>query len=128
MRRRENHYSFFVFFFSGMLLAPGILAAQSTAPLQKPLQHEVAVTLKLIQVYITDKGGKPAMVLGPSDFRVFDNGQAVEITDFEVHTAEEAARPPAAKAEPAPAPAGDSNGQEVLFLFRPRLERPREHR
>ena len=82
-RRRKIFYGIVVFLLSGAFSAPGALPAQSTAPLQKPLQHEVAVTVKLIQVYVTDKAGKPAMDLGPSDFRVFDNGQAVEITEFE---------------------------------------------
>jgi len=59
---------------------------------QKPLQHDVAVTLKLIQVYVTDKNGKPATDLDKSAFRVFDNGQPQAITEFEKHMAP-AARP-----------------------------------
>lgn len=64
-----------------------ILAAQEPARLQKPLQHEVAVTLKLIQVYVTDKNGKPVTNLDKSDFRVFDNGELQKITEFERHMA-----------------------------------------
>ncbi len=68
-----------------------ILPALSPAPQevvvrsQKPLQHEVAVTLKLIQVYVTDKKGKAIQDLQKSDFVVFDNGQLKEITEFEKH-------------------------------------------
>jgi len=50
-----------------------------------PLQHEVTVTLKLLQVYVTDKKGNPVTDLEKEDFQVFDNGQRVQITDFEKH-------------------------------------------
>ena len=60
---------------------------KSPLPLQKPLQHEVAVTLKLIQVYVTDKDGKPAANLDKSAFRIYDNGQLQTITEFERHMA-----------------------------------------
>ncbi|MEW5900420.1 MAG: VWA domain-containing protein [Acidobacteriota bacterium] len=52
---------------------------------QKPLQHEVTVTLKLIQVYVTDRSGKPVLDLEKSDFIVYDNGVLQRITDFEKH-------------------------------------------
>ena len=62
-------------------------ASQEAARPQNPLQHEVAVTLKLIQVYVTDKNGKPVTNLDKSEFRVFDNGQLQTITEFERHMA-----------------------------------------
>ncbi len=68
---------------------------QEVVQLQKTLQHEVSVTLKLIQVYVTDKKGNPVQDLRKSDFVVYDNGQKEEITEFERHIL---ARP-AAKAE-----------------------------
>ena len=74
-------------------------ASQEAIRLQKPLQHEVSVTLKLVQVYVTDKKGKPVQDLQKSDFIVYDNGQRKEITDFEKHILN---RPPV-KAEPQPA-------------------------
>lgn len=52
---------------------------------QKPIRHDVAVSLKLIQVYVTGKDGKPAMALGKADFRIYDNGREQTITDFERH-------------------------------------------
>jgi VWFA-related protein len=60
-------------------------APQEAVQLQKSLQHEVAVTLKLIQVYVTDKIGQPAADLTVVDFVVFDNGEKKKITDFEKH-------------------------------------------
>lgn len=50
-----------------------------------PIQHQVTVTLKLIQVFVTDAAGKPALDLERSDFVVYDNGAPRTITDFERH-------------------------------------------
>jgi len=74
-------------------------ASQEAVQIQKPLQHEVSVTLKLIQVYVTDKKGKPVQDLQKSDFIVYDNGQKKEITEFEKHVL----APPTPKVPPQPA-------------------------
>jgi hypothetical protein len=74
------------------------LASQEAAPLQKPLHHEVSVIWKLVQVYVTDKKGKPVPDLQKSDFVVYDNGQKKEIADFERHILTK----PAGKVEPKP--------------------------
>jgi len=47
-------------------LYPSVLAQ---AP-QEELQHEVTVTLKLIQVFVTDKKGNPVKDLTKEDFIV----------------------------------------------------------
>jgi VWFA-related protein len=60
---------------------PGMQKAQPPTT----LQYEVSVTLKLVQVFITDKQGKPVRDLNPSDFEIYDNGQAKTITAFEKH-------------------------------------------
>jgi len=52
---------------------------------QKPIRVEVNVTLKLIQVAVTDRQGKPVLDLAPTDFEVTDNGKPVAITHFEKH-------------------------------------------
>jgi len=62
-----------------------LLASVQKAEHQKILQHEVTVTLKLVQVYVTDRHGKPVLDLEKSDFIVYDNGVLREITDFERH-------------------------------------------
>jgi len=67
---------------------------------QKPLTHEVAVSLKLIQVYVTDKKGNPVPDLGREDFVLYDGGRPVTITEFERHVL----APPPAKAKPAAEP------------------------
>jgi VWFA-related protein len=78
--------------------SPSSSATQEAVQLQKPIQHEVTVTVKLVQVYVTDKKGKPVQDLQKSDFVVYDNGQKKEITEFEKHIL----APPTSKAPPQP--------------------------
>ena len=52
---------------------------------QETLKHEVKVTLKLVQVYVTDKKGNPVIDLDKEDFELYDKGQKMRITDFERH-------------------------------------------
>jgi len=49
------------------------------------LKHEVKVTLKLVQVYVTDKKGNPVLDLTKDDFVVFDEGEKQTLTEFERH-------------------------------------------
>ncbi|GAH58594.1 unnamed protein product, partial [marine sediment metagenome] len=50
-----------------------------------PLQHEVTVVLKLIQVFVTDKDGNPFTDLKKSDFELYEDGKPRTITDIERH-------------------------------------------
>jgi VWFA-related protein len=54
-------------------------------PAQERLQHEVTVTLKLVQAYVVDPDGNPASDLEISDFILYDNGKRQNITEFEKH-------------------------------------------
>jgi VWFA-related protein len=80
-------------------------------------QHEVAVTLKLIQVYVTTKDGRPVADLEMSDFEVFDNGLPQNLTEFERHFLQL----PKAEAKPQETPASPSNSisrmNRKFFLF-----------
>ncbi len=79
----------------------------------KPLQYEVTVALKLVQVYVTGKDGKPAGGLDAGDFEVFDNGKRVTVTHFEKHFPESV---PEASAVAAPEP-GPRLGRKFFLLF-----------
>ena len=71
-----------------ILLLAAFLPAQSErkTEIQQPLlQHEVAVTIKLVQVFVMDRKGKPVTDLAKDDFSILDNGQPVSITEFEIH-------------------------------------------
>lgn len=63
-------------------------------PQEPPLRHEVSVTLKLVQVFVTDKQGRPMTDLEKTDFEIFDNGQLETITEFERHILAAAGRMP----------------------------------
>jgi VWFA-related protein len=52
---------------------------------QKAFQYEVVVTLKLVQVHVTDREGNPVTDLTKDDFILYDNGKPQTITDFEKH-------------------------------------------
>ena len=64
---------------------PEFASQDPTKAAQTPIRHEVTVTLKLVQVYVTDSEGKPALNLEKSDFALYDNGKIQSITDFEKH-------------------------------------------
>ena len=49
------------------------------------LQHKASVTLKLVQVFVTDRNGDPVTDLRLEDFTLYDNGRKQTITDFERH-------------------------------------------
>jgi len=82
---------FFLEFIFGLFLPTGIfkgteLAAQAkTKAVQESYQHEVTVTLKLVQVFVADRQGNPALDLDKPDFLLYDNGKLQTITDFERH-------------------------------------------
>ncbi len=52
---------------------------------ENSLQHQVSVTLKLVQIYVTDKDGYPVVDLNKEDFIIQDNGDKKKITEFEKH-------------------------------------------
>ena len=58
---------------------------ESQSSQQPPLKYEVSVTLKLIQVYVTDKSGKPVRDLTKEEFKLTDNGKPVAFSAFERH-------------------------------------------
>jgi VWFA-related protein len=96
--------------------------SQEIENLQKPLRYEVSVTVKLIQVYITDKKGKPVMDLAKDEFILFDNGLPVTITEFEKHellpvpsAAETEA--PAERIIPTPAPSPQTINRKFFLFF-----------
>lgn len=91
---RKKYFGFL--FFTLLFFHPGYyesnLLAQMLGYNQDVLQHEVKVTLKLIQVYIIDEKELPIKDLSISDFELFDNGKAVKITEFEKHLLPHAAQ------------------------------------
>lgn len=91
------------------------------AAIQEKLKHEVKVTLKLIQVYVTDRKGNPVTDLSQEDFEVFDNNERKFITDFEKHLQSFALPAPAEEKEEQVRsklpPASESLTRKFFFLF-----------
>lgn len=88
---------------------------------QGEIQHEVTVTLKLVQVYVTDKKGDPVVDLEKEDFIIYDNGQKQSITEFERHilrfpSAETEDQPEVIQESPLPKP-HESMGRKFFLLF-----------
>jgi VWFA-related protein len=81
---------------------PGRQSQEPPIRLAKPLQHEITVQLKLVQVYVTDGKGRPVQDLRKEDFVVFDNDKSMTLTEFERHIL---ATPPGRAPSPAPRPA-----------------------
>jgi len=103
MRKALVLLGLLVFMQSGV---PAASSQESQAP-AKPLQYDVAVTLKLIQVYVTDKDGKPVRDLTSKEFSLFDNGRPVTISAFERHdlaSAPTGGAAPVLESRPAPEP------------------------
>lgn len=100
---------------SGLVPGPTAAGQETVVRTQKPLQHEVTVGLKLIQVYVTDKKGKPVTDLRREEFTVFDNGRPMTISDFERHAIAPAAAGQGAElsqaAKPATVPAPETAAQ-----------------
>jgi VWFA-related protein len=110
----------------GLVSAPGSGPPVRSGPAggqakEAPIQHVVTVTLKLIQVFVTDAKGKPALDLEKSDFAVTDNGRPQAITDFEKHVLALPAAVPAGGQPSVPSPAARTEAplldRKFIFLI-----------
>jgi len=86
-------------------------------PQQPRLQYDISVALKLIQVYVTDKDGRPVRDLTKDDFIIYDGKKPVAVTDFEKHDLSlVAAAGEAAIAEAPLAQVRDINRKFIIFF------------
>jgi len=79
---------FLLILFSVFLSRSGVQGRNTEPPQEKgqeTFQYEVTVTLKLIQVFVTDGKGNPVIDLAQADFILYDNGKLKKITEFEKH-------------------------------------------
>ncbi len=70
------------------LILPASLGGRQVAPDQPQrltFEYETGVTVKLVQVYVTDRKGNPITDLSPAEFTVTDNGKPVTVEHFEKH-------------------------------------------
>ena len=107
----------FIIGWMGLAMRPGPPLSQTLAQQgQKPLEHEVTVTVKLVQVYVVDKNGHPVQDLTKDDFIILDNGRPVVITEFERHLLVKP-QPAAEKIIPTAVPAPPGPMGRKFFLF-----------
>ena len=114
--RRWSSFPQVLAILTAVSLAVFIAGADQQSPQQPPLKYEVSVTLKLIQVYVTDKSGKPVRDLTKDEFKLTDNGKPVTISAFEKHDL--AAATTAGVEAPAPEPAAAAVPREAPVLGR----------
>ncbi len=113
-RRKSSPQSLAILF--AILPALFLAGTAHQSPQQPALKYEVSVTLKLVQVYVTDKSGQPVRDLTRDEFTVTDNGKRVVISAFERHDL--AAAPMAGVEAPAPEPAPAPASNEAPSLSR----------
>lgn len=100
--------------FCGILSLGIALSAQE-------LKHNVTVTLKLIQVYVTNRAGNPVTDLQQNEFIVYDNKKLQRITEFEKHVLfplnKTTGSQPAAQSKAQPIPKNDIMNRKFFFFF-----------
>lgn len=116
---RKAIYLAILFALGGSILCESSLYHPSQKAKQDALRHELAVVLKLVQVYVTDKNGNPVTDLKKEDFEIRDNGQTKYITEFERRTISfEKAPPPIQPAVPSvPALQVSRISRKFFFFF-----------
>jgi VWFA-related protein len=89
----------------GLLLTPA-LPLRAQEPPAESFGETIQVNVVNLDVFVTDKQGKPITGLRKEDFQVFEDGKPVEISNF---FAESGRTAPAVSAPSAPAPAPGSS-------------------
>jgi VWFA-related protein len=86
MQKGAGFFAFLIFlcllYLTGPAASPASAVGQEAAA-QKPLQYEVNVVFKLIQVYAVDRKGNPVTDLTAADFELTDDGKKQKIEHFE---------------------------------------------
>jgi len=114
MRKVLIPWIYFLFFWG--IFCPWAGGSKLAQKDQESLQHEVTVTLKLIQVFVTDKDGKPVTGLRKTDFELWDNSELKTITDFETHTLI-LPQTQAEEIKPYPAPPAPKLNRKFFFVL-----------
>ena len=109
----------------------GLTLAQEKPPAVKPPAEQVGglrfvdvseVTIKNVEVSVTDKDGRPVTHLRREDFLVFQNGEPQEVVNFAFYQGDAVVRPPEVGPEP------EAPGAAPAPTPTPRVEERREPR
>ncbi len=109
---------------ASILFAPAVSA---DAPQRTDVvSQEIEVRLAEIEVIVSDRQGDPVAGMTREDFRLFQDGRAVELTHFRAvsggRAAVETTRSPASQAEVAPGAEPDAGLHLVVYIDRGYLE------
>lgn len=83
---------------------------------QKVLRHDAAAVVKLVPVRVLDAEGRPVRGLTMKDFVLFDNGEPMTITEYEVHESRETRVAPE-ESRSAVAPAREDSSRKFFFVL-----------
>jgi VWFA-related protein len=86
----------------GLLLTPA-LPLRAQEPPAESFGETIQVSVVNLDVFVTDKQGKPITGLRKEDFQVFEDGKPVEVSNFFAESGESGRTAPAAVAAPAAA-------------------------
>jgi VWFA-related protein len=91
--------------------------AEPPAPPQEGFGEAVDVNVVNVEVYVTDKSGRPVTGLRREDFELLQDGKRVELTNFEALAPPPAlAEPSAADTAPAPSAPASAPAEDPLHL------------
>ncbi|HUP43359.1 MAG TPA: VWA domain-containing protein [Thermoanaerobaculia bacterium] len=99
------------------LLSGAGFARQDAAPAPEPFLDTVEVTVVNVDVYVTDREGKPVTGLTATDFEVYENGRRMTLTNFyaiEERRVAASGPGPAAGAGPEPEAPGLAPPEEAI--------------
>ena len=114
-------------------VAPGAAGAAEAPPATESFNESIQVSVVNLDVYVTDKAGKPVTGLRKEDFTVLEDGKPVEVSNFLAETGQAATAVPAAVAGASPAPAAapaaaDQRLRLVVFIDDVNLTLPNRSR
>jgi VWFA-related protein len=95
----------------GLLLAPAHPLFSQEAPADESFAETIEVSVVNLDVYVTDKKGKPVTGLRKEDFEVYEDGKPVEISNFSAESGKTAPAIADASA-PAGSPAAAASSPE----------------
>jgi VWFA-related protein len=100
----------------GLLLAPAHPLVSQETPADESFSETIQVSVVNLDVYVTDKKGKPVTGLRKEDFEVYEDGKPVEISNFSAESGESGRTAAAASPAPAGPPAVSSSRDQRLRL------------
>lgn len=106
---------------AALVLAAAALGAQEPGPPSSSFEEELSIEVVNVEVYVTDRKGRPVTGLTREDFRLLEDGDPVEIAYFsafegDARAASAPGAPPEAEGEPAAEAAAREPRHLLIYL------------